>query len=107
MNLPPGPYHYQTTALPSEPEGNGHVYLCDATDRKIASIWGPRESKIALVNFIIEAQQGNLKGKINTLIDAIFVVMDDLKHDPAHKDTIVMLAGLVKSVNNCRSLDSE
>lgn len=55
-DLPSGPYHYETTALEGEPDGKGHVYLCDKNGKKIASIWGPAASKIALANFIIEAE---------------------------------------------------
>lgn len=55
-HLPPGPYYFETTAPEDKPEGNGHVYLCDVNGRKIASIWGPADSKIALADFIIEAE---------------------------------------------------
>lgn len=54
--LPPGPFLYQTTALPDKHDGAGHVYIVDATGRKVASIWGPKESKIALAEMIVEAR---------------------------------------------------
>ena len=53
--LPPGPYAMATT----QPDnwGAGHVYLRDANDRNIASIWGKPDEKMALINFIIEAEK--------------------------------------------------
>lgn len=56
-HLPPGPYAFHTTALPGQPIGNGHVYLVDANGRRIASIWGKGEEKIALVEMIIAASE--------------------------------------------------
>jgi len=56
-DLPEGPYTYETTADPDKHDGNGHVYLCDKNGKKIASIWGPAASKIALVKMIIEAER--------------------------------------------------
>src|SRR3546814_10444253 len=53
--LPPGPYCYQTTALPGEHDGKGHVYLVDAAGKKIASIWGNADVKMALVGLFIDA----------------------------------------------------
>lgn len=55
VNLPPGPLSYETTAPPGEPDGKGHVYIVDATGRKIASLWGPAETKMAMAALIIEA----------------------------------------------------
>lgn len=55
--LPPGPWHYETTAPLGEHDGKGHVYLADATGRKIASLWGPPETKIATANLMIAARK--------------------------------------------------
>lgn len=55
-HLPPGPWTYETTH-PDGQHGTGHVYLIDANSRKIASIWGTGEEKIALVNLIISAER--------------------------------------------------
>lgn len=51
--LPPGPFRWTTTALPGDHDGNGHVYLCDRTGRKIASIWGKPDEKVSLANFVV------------------------------------------------------
>lgn len=55
-NLPPGPYDFQTTALPDEPTGKGHIYILDATGRKIGVCWGKPDEKLALAALIIEAE---------------------------------------------------
>lgn len=57
LDLPPGPFNFLTTALPGEHEGTGHVYLIDENQRKIASLWGRKEEKIALADLIIEAER--------------------------------------------------
>lgn len=56
-DLPEGPYHYETTAAPGQHHGKGHVYIIDRTGRRIASIWGPAASKLALADLIIEASE--------------------------------------------------
>lgn len=64
-NLPPGPYSYQTTGPTLEdPTVGGHVYLLDATGRKIASFWGKGAEKIAMATLIIEAMDAKM-GKPN------------------------------------------
>ena len=55
--LPPRPWEYLTTARPGEHDGSGHIYIIDANGRKIASIWGPAETKMAIVNLILRAAQ--------------------------------------------------
>ena len=55
MKIPPTPYSYMVTARPGEHEGAGHVYLVDASGRKIASLWGNPGEKIALALFVIDA----------------------------------------------------
>lgn len=54
--LPPGPFHYLTTARDGEHHGKGHVYICDATGRKIAVCWGPPDTKLATALLIINAR---------------------------------------------------
>ena len=55
-DLPPGPFTYWTTAPAGEPIGNGHVYIVDANNRKIAALWGKPAEKIAMVELIIKAR---------------------------------------------------
>jgi len=55
-NLPPGPYSFETITARGGDEGNGHVYILDATGRKIASIWGKGAEKLALAELIIHAR---------------------------------------------------
>lgn len=56
-HLAPGPWHYETTALPDDHDGKGHVYLVDADGRKIGTLWGPAETKIATAKLIINARE--------------------------------------------------
>ena len=56
-DLPPGPFNLLVTALPGRHDGSGHVYLIDKDGRKIASLWGRQEEKIALVDLIIDAER--------------------------------------------------
>ena len=55
-NLAPGPWHFETTAGVTEHDGHGHVYMVDANGRKIASLWGSAETKIATADLMIEAR---------------------------------------------------
>jgi len=56
-DLPPGPFSYMTiSAKSSTHPGAGHVYILDANERKIASIWGRQDEKIALAELIIKAR---------------------------------------------------
>lgn len=55
--LPPLPFSYQTTAAPGAHEGNGHVYLLDRNGRKIASVWGTPDEKLAIVQMIIDESE--------------------------------------------------
>ena len=59
-NLPPGPFEYETTAIPiaSKHHGMGHVYIVDANGRKIASLWGKPDEKLALKDLILKARKG-------------------------------------------------
>lgn len=56
MALPPGPYHYVTTSREGEHQGAGYVYLVDVNNRKIASIWGTVNEKLALVELIVRVE---------------------------------------------------
>ena len=55
--LPAGPWSYLTTAPLGEHEGNGHVYIVDASGRKIASLWGPPGTKMATAELILRARE--------------------------------------------------
>jgi hypothetical protein len=54
--LPAGPWSYLTTAAPGTPDGNGHVYLVDADGKKLASLWGKPDQKMALAKLFIAAR---------------------------------------------------
>lgn len=54
--LPPGPFSYWTTS-PTENHGEGHVYIVDANERKVAALWGQPSEKMAMAALIIEAAQ--------------------------------------------------
>lgn len=56
-HLPPGPWHYETTARVGDHDGKGHVYIVDADGRKITTVWGPADSKLATANLIIKARE--------------------------------------------------
>ncbi len=54
--LPPGPYQYETTAPVGEHHGKGHVYIVDATGKKLCSVWGAPDVKMAIADLIITAR---------------------------------------------------
>jgi hypothetical protein len=54
--LPAGPWHYETTARRGEPDGTGHVYIVDATGRKIMSVWGSAATKMAIAELVLRAR---------------------------------------------------
>lgn len=54
--LPPGPFGYETTAPLDDHHGKGHVYIVDATGRKIAVCWGKPDEKLALKDLILDAR---------------------------------------------------
>jgi hypothetical protein len=56
-DLPEGPFEYQTTAREGDHHGKGHVYIIDRTGRKIASLWGKPQEKMAMAQFIIDASE--------------------------------------------------
>lgn len=57
QHLPPGPFEYETTAPFDGHHGRGHVYIVDANGRKIASLWGTAENKMAMKDLIIDARE--------------------------------------------------
>ncbi len=62
VHLPPGPFEYETTAPLDDHHGKGHVYIVDANGRKIASIWGKPDEKLALKDLILEARERSPEG---------------------------------------------
>lgn len=54
--LPPGPFEYMTTASLNDHHGMGHVYIVDATGKKVAVVWGKPDVKMAMAALIIEAR---------------------------------------------------
>lgn len=56
-HLPQGPFGIVVTATKDQHLGAGHVYICDASGRKVASLWGPADQKIALADLIISARE--------------------------------------------------
>ena len=56
-NLPKGPFEYMTTAPLDGHHGMGHVYVVDADGRKIASLWGKPDEKLALLDLILKARE--------------------------------------------------
>lgn len=53
--LPKGPWTYETTG-PVDNLGCGHVYVIDAAGRKIMSLWGKPDEKLAMAELIIHAR---------------------------------------------------
>jgi hypothetical protein len=56
--LPPGPWTWTDNGPVDRPLGTGFVYLHDATGRKIGTVWGTPEEKVAIANLICEAREG-------------------------------------------------
>lgn len=53
--LPPLPWSYETNALVGRHDGTGFVYLLDANGRKIGTVWGTPDEKLAIVELIMDA----------------------------------------------------
>jgi hypothetical protein len=53
-DLPAGPWSYWMTQ--SDPLANGHVYIIDASGRKIVNVWGKPAEKVAIAELIINAR---------------------------------------------------
>jgi len=58
--LPPLPYSYLINAPEGARDGAGHVYILDSNGRKIGSLWGKPEEKIALAELICDASDAAL-----------------------------------------------
>ena len=54
-HLPPLPWSYSTNAPVGQHEGKGFVYLLDANGRKIGTVWGNPDEKLATAQMIMEA----------------------------------------------------
>jgi hypothetical protein len=54
-HLPPTPWSYSTNAPIGQHEGKGFVYLLDANGRKIGTVWGNPDEKLALAEVICDA----------------------------------------------------
>ncbi|MBX3579972.1 MAG: hypothetical protein KF723_22440 [Rhizobiaceae bacterium] len=54
--LPPGPWSWEDNAPADRPLGSGFVYILDANGRKIGTVWGRPEEKIAVADLIVEAR---------------------------------------------------
>lgn len=52
--LPPLPWSYTTSALADQHEGAGFIFLIDAKGRKIGTVWGSRDEKVAAVQLIMD-----------------------------------------------------
>jgi hypothetical protein len=59
-HLPPLPWRYEARP-PGAGGGGGFVYLIDANGRKIASVWGRTEEKIAIARLIAGASEAEFK----------------------------------------------
>jgi hypothetical protein len=64
MRLPPLPWTYVTIGGPGDP-GHGHVYIVDANNRKIASIWGKAQEKIAFAEAVCDLSERLSDGRKN------------------------------------------
>ena len=53
--LPPLPWSYQTNAPVGAHEGTGFIYLLDANGRKIETLWGTPDEKLASAELICDA----------------------------------------------------
>jgi hypothetical protein len=63
-HLPPLPWSYTSNAPEGHHEGTGFVYLHDANDRKIGTVWGRPDEKITLVRFLLDLTRSNLEGTL-------------------------------------------
>jgi len=54
-HLPPLPWSYLTNAREGQHEGTGFVFLLDANGRKIGTVWGRPDEKLAVVELICDA----------------------------------------------------
>lgn len=63
-NLPPLPWSYSTNAPAGQHEGKGFVYLLDANGRKIGTVWGKPDEKLAVAELICDASEHSLQASI-------------------------------------------
>ena len=54
--LPPAPWTWTDNGPFGRPLGTGFVYLHDATGRKIGTVWGTPDEKVAIANMICDAR---------------------------------------------------
>lgn len=54
-HLPPVPWSYETNAPVGVHDGKGFVYLLDANGRKIGTVWGKPDEKLAVAELICDA----------------------------------------------------
>jgi hypothetical protein len=59
----PLPWTWET-ASKATANGNFHVYLVDANNRKIAAIWGPLSERIKTAELILRAVNGEEPPKV-------------------------------------------
>lgn len=62
-HLPPLPWSYSTNAPVGQHEGKGFVYLLDADGRKIGTVWGKPDEKLAVAELICDASDEALKAE--------------------------------------------
>ncbi|WP_375414644.1 hypothetical protein [uncultured Bradyrhizobium sp.] len=56
-HLPPLPWSYSTNAPVGQHESKGLVYLLDANGRKIGTVWGNPDEKLAAAAMIMDASE--------------------------------------------------
>jgi hypothetical protein len=54
-NLPPRPWTYVSNTREGQHMGKGFVYLLDAKGRKIGTVWGTPDEKIAVAEMVCDA----------------------------------------------------
>ena len=57
QHLPPLPWSYTTNAPVDKHEGSGFVYLHDASGRKIGTVWGKPDEKLAIAALVLQASE--------------------------------------------------
>lgn len=62
-HLPRGPFKYMTTAPRGGHEGKGQVYLLDADGKKVATLWGSPDQKLAIAEFMIDTMDRKLAAR--------------------------------------------
>lgn len=55
QHLPPLPWSYQTSTREGQHDGAGFVYLLDANGRKIGTVWGKPDEKLATAELVCDA----------------------------------------------------